>query len=281
MSIPNEIMSSLSSSSMTNARGSGDGGNDYGGFLASSLFFSSLDIAPSTDNFYSGKGRALLRTILALYSRGPVGFGDAVGEFNATLLKRTARSDGILLQPSETAVQLDSPGYCATQCNSLILMTTVSRISNLVFSMILALVDNSKTNTAPVRFAEMPELNRSNTHYVWRLDDPNCVPGGAAQECLKLFDEAHNATITSDDASVFVISPELPSGLIVLGEISKLNPLSPARITNISTEAIYLQGAPKEKVDLVIAKSATHTISMLTTVLSSDGVGKVAFLKER
>ena len=79
-----QLMTTLLSDAITNARGSGDGGGNVAGFAASSLLMSALGIAPFTDNFYSGVGKdggksARLRTALAILSRGPVGFGDAVG----------------------------------------------------------------------------------------------------------------------------------------------------------------------------------------------------------
>jgi hypothetical protein len=49
----------------------------------------------------------VLHTMLALMTTGPVGFSDAVGRTNATLLAATALPDGTLVQPSRPATPLD------------------------------------------------------------------------------------------------------------------------------------------------------------------------------
>ena len=68
MELPAELMTTLLSDSITNARGSGDGGSNVAGFAASSLLMSSLGLAPFTDNFWSDRVGAELRTVSNLSS---------------------------------------------------------------------------------------------------------------------------------------------------------------------------------------------------------------------
>jgi hypothetical protein len=50
---------------------------------------------------------APLHTMLALLSTGPVGFSDAVGQTNASLIKATCAADGTLLKPSKPITTID------------------------------------------------------------------------------------------------------------------------------------------------------------------------------
>ena len=60
-----------------------------------------------------------LHALVAALSLGPVAPGDAVGYMNATLLRSTARADGLLLSPDRPCLTLDagllqggSIGFC-------------------------------------------------------------------------------------------------------------------------------------------------------------------------
>ena len=88
----------------------------------SAPFFAAAGIAPSKDNWWSTpdqpKPRTLaggptpcdggnrnvtnnfLHALVATLSTGPVGFSDALGYTNATLVRSTCASDGLLLKPS-------------------------------------------------------------------------------------------------------------------------------------------------------------------------------------
>ena len=295
MEVPAELMTTLLSDSITNARGSGDGGADVAGFAASSLLMSALGISPFTDNFFSGTGKdggksASLRTALAIMSRGPVGFGDAVGKFNATLLKRTCTADGVLLQPSETAVQLDSPNYCADGCHSLV-TSTVSRIrvdgDVRNFGIIMAFSAQPGVTPLPasqVRFAELPVLVSSGHDYMyWKLDDPACVSGGDARSCLQTIDAAHPAQVVDSDSSglaIFFVAPVM-QGWVLLGEVSKLVPISEDRITASATTAgglsVQVVGAPQEEVEMLAAHIATPggKLKAFAATVGNDGTATI------
>ena len=294
MEVPAELMTTLLSDSITNARGSGDGGSDVAGFAASSLLMSALGISPFTDNFFSGAGKdggksAALRTALAILSRGPVGFGDAVGEFNATLLKRTCTADGVLLQPSETAVQLDSPKYCADGCHSLV-TSTVSRIKvdgdTWTFGILMAFSAQPGTPLASsqVRFAELPTLVSSGHDYMyWQLDHPACVYGGDARSCLQTVDAARPAQLVDSESSglaIVLIAPVM-QGWVLLGEVSKLVPISEDRIASSATTVggliLQVVGAPEEKVEMLAANTLKRDgkLEAFAATIGNDGTATI------
>jgi len=132
-STPPELLQSLELPMVTNFRGSNDyyfGGSWDTGI--SFLLIHALGIRPSTDTFWttnnSGLGPeapyhacgskgcppdhsdagGLLHSILALFSTGPVGFSDAIGQTNASRLFPMIRKDGQLLQPTRPLTSIES-----------------------------------------------------------------------------------------------------------------------------------------------------------------------------
>eukprot|EP00486_Rosalina_sp_Unknown_P003161 CAMPEP_0201573536 /NCGR_PEP_ID=MMETSP0190_2-20130828/17449_1 /ASSEMBLY_ACC=CAM_ASM_000263 /TAXON_ID=37353 /ORGANISM="Rosalina sp." /LENGTH=186 /DNA_ID=CAMNT_0048000625 /DNA_START=1 /DNA_END=558 /DNA_ORIENTATION=- len=110
-----DIMQSLSLSQVTNGRASGDyafGGNWNIG--PGALLWHALGLKPSKDNLWTTQNEPIeegyhpagsdhnstdVHVIGAIMSCGPVGPSDRAGWSNATLIMRTCRADGRLLQP--------------------------------------------------------------------------------------------------------------------------------------------------------------------------------------
>ena len=276
MEVPAELMTTLLSPAITNARGSGDGGADMAGFAASSLLMAALGIAPFTDNFYSGRGASSsARAALAILSRGPVGFGDEVGKFNATLLNRTCTADGTLLQPSETAVQLDGPGYCASGCSSLV-TSTVSRIRGgggggggganasapTTYGILMAFsaAADQPFPSRRVRRAELTQLPTNAAYVYWVLDDPNCTAGARMAECVHTIDATHPLELVDAAANglaIVLIAPVVSNqGWVLLGEAAKLVPVSEDRIVSVSP-------APGSGLSVAVVGAVGETVALL------------------
>lgn len=161
---PANFLEALTMPSITNARASIDydwdgtptdnsgtrGVNGAHNWAAAdnAYIFWATRVAPSKDNFWTtyfpqydslgahrDSGRngmdAELHAIGALLSTGPVGLGDYAGAVNATLLRRLARGDGILLRPDRplgpmdvqwgtlpSARQRSMPGFCSKAQNT-------------------------------------------------------------------------------------------------------------------------------------------------------------------
>lgn len=126
MSLPSDLMASVKLNSVSNYRASGDYASDDNWLIAgSSLLAFALDLRPSKDNFWTHRPTSAvetgkpwdvhsnpgsnceLNTIVATLSTGPVGIGDKAGETNKTLLMRSIRSDGLILQPDKPATPID------------------------------------------------------------------------------------------------------------------------------------------------------------------------------
>ena len=68
---------------------------------------------------------------------------------------------------------------------------------------------------------------------------------------------------------------ELPGGWILLGEVGKYVPLSPARFTDASVRGgaldIAMVGAPREVVTVLVQKPSSTTLTAVTLMLGESG----------
>ena len=130
MATPSDLLLALDYPSVTNLRVTTDYYyGDSWDLGAGSLLLWSLGAAPSKDTFWTSNqsdvaielggcpasgcpadhsdAGAELHTLLALFTTGPVGFSDAAGRTNATLLQRIAVADGTLISPSRPLTSSD------------------------------------------------------------------------------------------------------------------------------------------------------------------------------
>ena len=133
MAHPAAFLHALTLPAVTNGRASGDYQNPAGNLLSygsAAPFFAAVGIAPSKDNWWSterqpkprdlgptgpppcdGGSRnvtnSFLHALVATLSTGPVGFSDALGYTNASLVNRTCDSSGLLLKPSLPLAAID------------------------------------------------------------------------------------------------------------------------------------------------------------------------------
>merc|ERR1712232_1056489 len=184
---------------------------------------------------------------------------------------------------SEIATQLDGPGYCVSGCSELI-MSSVSRLAGgggytfgvlLVFS---ASPLNKFREPVAVRLPELPLLPPATFYYSWRLDDPSCAVGNDAAKCLQPFGDQHPVMVTdahSTDSAIFVVSPVMACGWVLLGEVSKFIPVSADRIVGVMRAAagglaLSLQGATGESITLLAAQTSSK-IREWSGVAGPDG----------
>jgi len=125
MPLPVHILQSVAMSQVTQIRAS----NDYQRIVYditqwaigySSILHDALGVFPFKDCFYSNNSiqtgcvdknceepNALLQTIVALLSTGPVGPADKIGYLSVVNLMQTTRTDGVLLKPDRPARAMD------------------------------------------------------------------------------------------------------------------------------------------------------------------------------
>lgn len=208
--------------------------------------------------------------MLALFSTGPIGFSDAPGWTNATLLARTCNANGTLLQPSRPVTSVDSTfdvtpgaaprGYVLGTHSSIDGTTAAAHYvlsHQLASDFSLRALDLWPPITPGARYAAV------SWHVLQR-----CANESAAASCGvalltapplpagQLLVLPRYAPGTDPFApSLTVVVPRCPaSGAALLGEAAKFATVSSQRVTALQCTAagltLTVQGLPGEAVEL-------------------------------
>jgi hypothetical protein len=120
------VLASLESPAVTQARASDDYMRESSGvpnwkIAGQSLLFDALGLASSKDGFWTTSAQPgnpygateienfpLLQSAVATLSAGPVQIGDGIGFSNVSIILKSCRADGRLLQPSQAATPIDA-----------------------------------------------------------------------------------------------------------------------------------------------------------------------------
>lgn len=201
--------------------------------------------APQTEEYLE------LAWILSTLSAGPVGFSDVINNTNATLVMTCCMADGTILKASTTSSYLDliflppalNPIDVA-QGRLFQAHSTVSGPSEWTFTSLLAVDVAGPFPTLPSYFT--PDLSPSPRVYVtWTPGfvgvDAACCDGCAGAGCVTAFDASHPITVATGVAPVpwqhafelYSMSPVLPSGWALVGELHKVVRVSPLRFTGL------------------------------------------------
>ena len=107
MELPGYLLASTRYQGVEGARMAGDRlePSKWTDFLYGSALAHAVGLWPWSDVFMS---RELPELILSTLSAGPVGVGDALGQIDATNLRRAMRADSVLLKPDEPAEPVDA-----------------------------------------------------------------------------------------------------------------------------------------------------------------------------
>jgi hypothetical protein len=271
----------------------------YGGSWnigSSSLLVAALGKAPSKDTFWSSDNgnqstsrggcdkrgcppdhsspAAVLHTMLAVLSTGPVGFSDAPGETNASLILRTCDAGGNLLQPSRPITAVDStqdstPGAAPA---GFVLGTHTASGSSVLQHLVLA---HQLTAPFTVRALDFWPALQPGAAYVaadWTALQA-CASGSLLSDCsgravtapassqgsvLQLQPYANGTD--SFSPSLTLLSPVCSaSGAALLGEFPKMAPVSTLRFPGpvscggsapSAALSFLISGLPAEQVQL-------------------------------
>lgn len=226
-------------------------------------------------------------------SMGPVGFGDAAGYSNASLLLATCMSNGTLLQPDRPLAFPDSFLTNYSRLEQLgdvrvahsALATGAGDRAYYVLAWQLAAdlaLAWSDLYPAPGAGAEFVALSYSGV-----AGFGGCVDGAPLSACAEAVPfpggPLLRATGTgADDWRLSTLAPVLSSGWVLLGELDKAVPLSARRFGAIEQPAdgsltVALAGAPGERVRVAAAQSA-GTVSVLEATVAEDGTAILRFV---
>ena len=268
-----------------------------------SLLLAALGKVASKDGINTGGGpnhegvtetNPVLHTLTAVLSRGPVSVGDAVGKTDFAVLAPCCSSDGTILSPSGALIPIDATYTPGSPVNGLeassptngvgqVVWTAHSAVSNgAVYYVVLAVALPSRYSLRPSELWPPPAGNESLWTYRWNASE--CSPGKAVAECLTAMAEDAPLSLTAAadreapldrQMQYTVVVPELAGGWIVLGEMGKYVPVSPARFTEVSVASgalrLTARGLPGETVNVLVKTPKSTSLVSVALVLGPGG----------
>jgi len=301
MPLPLHILQSVTMSQVTQIRAS----NDYQRIIYdttqwsigySSILHDALGVFPFKDCFYSNNSvqsgcvqnncqepNALLQTLVALLSTGPVGPADKIGYLSVVNLMQTTRSDGLLLKPDRPARAMD-------------------KVFSLGFDLYPTLWNLTSTHSNHV--IKDDDTNPSfNWHYIMAADTLTSISltpsdlGEADNGNYFVFDYFQNPTVLARFSSdtPLVIPALTPTGHMVafkyyvvfqtldtyslIGERNKFAVASNQRFSKITkmtsngstVTTISIAGADKERVIVEMLHVASRMIESYTCTIPASG----------
>jgi hypothetical protein len=313
MAHPAAFMHALNLPAVTNGRASGDYMSDTNNLLqygTSAPFFAAVGIAPSKDNWWSTpnqpKPRVLpsgpppcdggsrnvtnvfLHALVATLSTGPVGFADALGYSNATLIRATCDSSGKLLKPSVPLAAIDrtfsatvSGAAVAVPADGHVWATHFAHTDGATWYMVLAI--NLHSDWTLLRSDLWPPLSPAQDVIVWDYSDVKGSPRLVKSNSTNSTALAPLQTVDRPSpGDLFygykLIAPVLPGGWALLGEANKLVPVSEQREWSFDFTkgfVVGMRGGAGENVTLSAWREGK--VYTETTVIGASGEGSVAF----
>ena len=302
MGLPSITLASVAWPSVTNARLQGDGyATNHARFdiFQTSLLYSAVALAPYLDNIWTTScqpgwdnpyGNATCEgdveglAAIATLSAGPFGIADAVGFTNASLVNMTCRSDGVLLEPSLPATNVEfffahlmppAAGATAriTSAPSFIPASGGAGAAaapypfpppagSTLYLTVFATFVAAPVSVSPVDL--WPPLPLGGLYVTMLSRAALCVDGAPAvtSGCASAFSgDAQTPLLVADtgasDHEVWSVSPLLPgangtaTGWALLGELDKFTRVSPSRVRSVDSGCAGAAAGASVCVDVV------------------------------
>ncbi|KAK3085506.1 hypothetical protein FSP39_004325 [Pinctada imbricata] len=296
MSLPRHALQSLTIPTVTQARVSNDyhPGNEQWRIGISSMFAHALGLAPFKDTFWTTKTQPgnprygvsdepnhRLEIAVATLSAGPIGPGDKVNHTDVEFLKRCCDTDGTILKGTSPATAIDrqiikmaipsADGPKGEVWTTVIDVQSRSTFVNRSVGILFA-ADLQEPFTIKWEDMEFPDSLRDSI--IFPLDRPDLWQPFNGSFTL--------SNCSKTDFCIYYLVSEEPgmngTQIALLGELDKLIPFSPKRITDIVHAEIDLnvkvRGKPGEEVTLsflVQRQEIVHT----TCILDEDGTAQI------
>lgn len=321
MAMPSDIMMSTKLNWVTNARASNDyaEGDNLVRVPGAGLLMWSLGMRPSKDNFWTANAsdspyqhgqnspanpgsNCELNAIVSVLSTGPVGISDKAGGTNATIAMATCDTAGTLLQPSKPLTPSDRTyapaGRWPRLQGQLALWNSYTAVGNATLAWFsVSVVTNARAAGTPVElvpavdFYPAPSPGALLVHREWHESPARCRPGADAVStgCVSLAPPNRTASSRSAAASdlkfdLFVSSPVLAGGWVLLGEIGKYVSVSEARFASVvataATLTVQVHGAPAEVVSVTALRAGagrTWSVVVRSVTLGAAGTAELRF----
>ena len=215
-------------------------------FLYGSALAHAVGLWPWSDVFMS---RELPELILSTLSAGPVGVGDALGQIDASNLKRAMRADSVLLKPDVPVEPIDA-SFIADADTSSAPMIAATRSGDEVEVFAYPRADSQAQATVSLR-----QLGIQGPAYAWDWvrHAGRRIPAGGSF-----------AMLFQDGWAYSVVTPVGKDGIAILGDTDRIVPLSRERfpsfgngVTDAHATVTY---APGEEAVTLTGYAATRPV---------------------
>jgi hypothetical protein len=221
MPLPGYFLASTRFQDLETIRVSGDRfeRSKWNEFLYGSALAHAVGLWPWSDVFMS---RELPQLILATLSAGPVGVGDALGQIDASNLKKAMRADSVLLKPDMPLEPIDA-SFVADAESSSAPMVAATRSGDETEVFAYARADAQERATVSLR-----ELGIRGPAYEWDWIRQAGRPVPAGGTFPMVFENGW---------AYAVVTPVSKEGVAILGDTSKIVPLARERFSTVADAA--------------------------------------------
>ena len=261
---------------------------------------------------------------MTVLSTGPLGIGDAIGRTNLSFLVPALRSDGVILKPCRPALRLDRfyAGTSASRQQEIWMAVSaparavqterdgraesMARLgTGISSSWWLNLIStNLALGTPGTHVGDLWPMPPQDSSFLVHTYGTLCANGTNASSCTTLFDASHPLAATTGAMPSATdpirrwrlqsASPVLPSGWALLGDLSRIVPVSPQRFVSAyhAAESLLAEddsmdaselaapggglafdviGAVGEEVEVTLAQPPVQTILNVAIVIPATG----------
>lgn len=283
MTLPSQMLQSLEFPAVTSMRSSDDGGRPYTTNGPTNMLLWALDIRPFKDNALTTIKNEVVGSVVAM---SPVGIGDRMGSSDFAAIKRSCRSDGVILHPSRPGFPLNAryhDNQTAPKTPAAETWTTHSTIGDLTCYTALA-GEWGAADTFPIAAADLhPAAAQAGALMWWpwnaagsAIPSAACGAGNSTAGCLTAMPGSGYVAGGGGGRGAFRLYHACPqvNGWTLLGEREKYIPVSPNRFTRVSMQSngitAEVVGAAGEMVELTYAKP-TGVLAAQSRTISSNG----------
>jgi hypothetical protein len=265
-------------SNLTSIRVNADGfcRDRWDSFMFDSRLAAAVGIWPFSDNFRSAE---LRQVALAALSAGPMAPSDEVGVLNAANVRRALRSDGVIVKPDLPLMPTDATYVAIAQdAGAPMIASTLTDFGALKAYYVFAYArteDGAATTAAFSPAALGISADVFPQSYVYDVFGS----AGAVVPTSDLY-----APVVGHEGSYFLVTPVGPSGMALLGDLSKLVPLGKKRVSALTDDgaisATIEFGVGEDKVELSVyaptQPSASSDAGLAMVSQAGNGLYKIA-----
>lgn len=280
MATPADFCQTVTLRNVTSIRTSGDHGYIatpgflWAWFLSVNVFARALGLSPYKDVFHADTAdptaHGEVEALLSALSTGPVGFGDALGRADPALVRRTCRTDGILVKPDVPVAALDRC-FARPVMTDRRLLVGAAATSHRAGTWQYVVTANPHRDGDPIaERIELAELGVESRSVVWNWRT-------SSADVLDP-DSGWDVELGPHEWDYRVVAPVGTNGRAVIGDLGLFTTVGDRRIAAVSADGeVVVTGAPGEEVTVVGWDSAADSHLERTLTLPDRGWTRFRF----